>query len=61
MYREALLGVVSVAILFVPVFVAVFVGARTGEQIKAARERRIAQYRKSPESRLLILNDPVRS
>ena len=61
-YRwEALMGMVSVAILFVPVFVAVFAALRSGDRIRAARERRIAEYRKSPESRLLILNDPARS
>jgi len=61
MYREALFGIVSVAILFVPIFVAVFVAAATRDAIRGARQRRIAEYRQSPESKLLILNDPVRS
>ena len=61
MYREALFGIVSVAILFVPVFVTIFVAAQTREQTRTARERRIAEYRKSPESKLLILNDAMRS
>lgn len=60
-YRlEALLGVVGVAILFVPVFLAGFVSVQIQEQKKAARERRIADYRQSPASRLLILNDTGR-
>jgi hypothetical protein len=61
MYREALFGIVAAAILFVPVFVAIVVAVTRGEQIRAARERRIAQHRKSPESQLLRLNDRVRS
>ena len=54
---EALFGIVNVAILFVPIFVAIFAVELTGQQRRAARDRRIAWYRKSPESRLLILND----
>jgi len=54
---EALFGIVNVAILFVPVFVAIFAVDLTGKQRRAARDQRIAQYRKSPDSRLLILND----
>lgn len=54
---EALFGIVNVAILFVPVFVVIFVADPTGQQRRAARDRRIAEYRKSPYSRLLILND----
>jgi hypothetical protein len=61
MYREALFGLVIVAILFVPVFVAVFVAVPRAAQMRTARERRIALYRRSSESRLLNLNDPVRS
>jgi hypothetical protein len=61
-YRwEALFGIVSVAILFVPVFVAIFVAVPTRQQVRTARERRIADYRKSPASRLLILDDARRS
>jgi hypothetical protein len=52
---EALLGLVSVAIMFVPILV-VFAAVPAGEQIRAARKRRTAAYRNSPESRLLILN-----
>jgi hypothetical protein len=54
---EALSGIVSAAILFVPVFFVIFAGRPTREQIRAARERRIAAYRRSPESQLLRLND----
>jgi len=56
---EALSGVITAAILFVPVFFAIFSADLKGMQRMAARDkrRRIAQYRKSPESRLLILND----
>ena len=54
--REALLGIVNAAIVFVPVFLAILFGPSTAEQIRAARERRIADYRKSPESQLLRLN-----
>jgi len=54
---EALSGIVTVAILFLPVFLIMFAGRRTGQQIRAARERRrrIAVYRQSPESQLLRL------
>jgi hypothetical protein len=57
---EALSGVASVAILFVPIFVAIFSSSFSPDAIRkrrAARDRRIALYRMSPESRLLILND----
>jgi hypothetical protein len=54
---EALFGIVNVAILFVPVFVVLLSADRTGKLRSADRVRRIARYRKSPESRLLILND----
>ena len=57
---EALSGIVTVAILFVPIFVVIvpllFSPAAIRKQ-RGARDKRIAQYRKSPESRLLILND----
>jgi hypothetical protein len=56
---EAVSGVITVATLFVPVFIAIFSGHLNSTQRTAAqaRRKRIAQYRKSPESRLLILND----
>jgi len=47
---------VSVAILFVPVFLVIVGGVgRTRKLREAARERRIAAYRQSPESQLLRL------
>jgi hypothetical protein len=54
---EALSGIASVAVLFVPLFLAIFAARTTGQQIRAARERRrrIAAYRQSPESQLLRL------
>lgn len=53
---EALFGMVSTAILFVPVFLVMFGGVdRTRKLREAARERRIAAYRQSPESQLLRL------
>jgi len=57
---EAVSGIVNGAILFVPIFVGIFPLLFSPDAIRtqrAARDRRIAQYRKSPESRLLILND----
>jgi hypothetical protein len=57
---EALSGVASVAILFVSIFVAIFSSSFSPDAIRkrrAVRDRRIALYRMSPESRLLILND----
>jgi hypothetical protein len=54
---EALLAILNVAILFVPIFVALFAVDSTGKLRGAARERRIAQYRKSPESWPLRLSD----
>ena len=57
---EALLGIVSVATLFVPIFVTMFAARSTEARRRAAREKRIALYRKSPDSRLLILNDRMR-
>ena len=56
-HREALFGIVSVAVLFVPTFVAIFIALSTRQQGREAREKRIASYRNSPESRLLMLND----
>jgi hypothetical protein len=54
---EALLGIVTATTLFVPIFVTMFAAHSMEAQRRAARERRITQYRKSPDSRLLILND----
>ena len=56
---EASSGVIAVAIWFVPIFIVIFSADLKGTQQVAAQERRrrIGQYRKSPESRLLILND----
>jgi hypothetical protein len=53
---EALFGIVNGAILFVPVFVAIFASNLTSKQGRDERERRIVAYRKSPESQLLRLN-----
>src|SRR5262245_37184477 len=53
---EALFGIVNVAILCVPVFVAIFASSLTIKQRQDERERRIAAYKKSPESQLLRLN-----
>jgi hypothetical protein len=47
----------SVASMFVPILVALFSADLTGKQRRAARDTRIAEYRRSPDSRLLILND----
>jgi hypothetical protein len=53
---EALSGIVTVALLFVPVFLVMIGGVdRTRTLREAARERRIAAYRQSPESQLLRL------
>jgi len=55
---EALFGIVGGAMLFLPVFVVILVAVLSPDILqkqRAARERRIAEYRKSPESRLLIL------
>ncbi len=61
---EALFGVATVAILFLPLFFAVIRANRSSvpratvlREQRAAHEREIAEYRKSPLSRLLILND----
>jgi hypothetical protein len=54
---EVLFAVGTLVILFVPVFVAIFSADLTEKQRAEARDRRIAEYRKSPYSRLLILND----
>ena len=42
--------------LFVPVFIAIFSAQLTGQRRKAARAKRIAAYRNSPDSSLLRLN-----
>jgi hypothetical protein len=47
----------SAASMFVPILVVLFSADLTGVQRRAAQERRIAEYRRSPDSRLLILND----
>jgi hypothetical protein len=52
---EALLGIVNGLMLFLPVSVAIFAAHLTGRQRETERERRIAAYRKSPESQLLRL------
>ena len=54
---EALFGLVSAAILFLPIFVAIFSATDWRQRTKVAQARRIAAYRRSPESRLLILTD----
>jgi len=46
----------TLASIFVPVLVAIFSAALAGERRTTKRDRRIADYRKSPESHLLILN-----
>jgi hypothetical protein len=56
-WREALFGLVSAAILSMPVLVAIFYAPSAIRQRRTAASRRIASYRKSPLSRLLILND----
>ena len=53
---EALISVLNVAIVFVPVVLAVFCSAFAIQRRKEARERRVAEYRKSPDSRLLRVN-----
>lgn len=53
---EALFGMVNVAVLFLPLIVAMLVGVnRTRTLRETARERRIAAYRQSPDSQLLKL------
>jgi hypothetical protein len=47
----------TLASMFLPIFVALFSTDLTGQQIRPARDKRVAEYRKSPYSRLLILND----
>jgi hypothetical protein len=46
----------TLASMFVPIFVAIFSANLAGKQRRAARDRRIAEYRRSPDSRLLRLN-----
>lgn len=53
---EALFAVIGVATLFLPIFVAVLLAPLVQREQRVAREKRIAAYRKSPESKLLILN-----
>ncbi len=52
---ELLYAAGSVASLFVPMFFACFSAVLTPDRIRAVRARRIAEYRRSPESRLLRL------
>jgi len=54
---EALYGLVSGAMLFVPVFVAIFSSRGAIRERRAAQAKRIAEYRNSPLSRLLMLNE----
>jgi len=54
---EALFGIVNGAVLFVPVLLAIFVAPVAIQARRAAQASRIAEYRASPLSRLLILND----
>jgi fumarate reductase subunit D len=54
---DFLFAVGTVVSMFVPVFVVIFSVVLTGKQRSAAQERRIAAYRKSPDSRLLILGE----
>jgi hypothetical protein len=53
---DFLFAVGTLANIFVPVFIAIFSADLMGKQRRAAQDRRIAEYRKSPESRLLRLN-----
>jgi len=53
---EALLGIVNVVVLFMPIFFALFFSGDWASKQREARDRRIAEYRKSPDSHLLILN-----
>ena len=52
---EALYGMVSVAILFVPLFLVMLSVNQTRKLRDAERERRLAAYKRSPESQLLRL------
>ena len=53
---EVLSAVGTVVTLFLPVVI-VFLGAHRTEKLRElARQKRIADYRRSPESRPLILN-----
>ena len=53
---EALSGIVSVAIMFVPVFLVMRDGVNRTRQLREdARQRRLAAYRQSPDSQLLQL------
>jgi hypothetical protein len=53
---EGPISLINVAIMFVPVFLAIFCSVLAIQWRKEARDRRIAEYRKSPDSRLLRLN-----
>jgi len=53
---EFVYGLASVAILFTPLFLVMFaVVNRTGKPGEVDRARRLAAYRRSPESQLLRL------
>jgi hypothetical protein len=56
---EALFGIGTVAILFMPIVLSMMAGGvnRTRQLRETERERRLAAYRRSPESQLLILNN----
>jgi hypothetical protein len=54
---EALSGIGTVVLLFVPVLLVICGGVnRTRKLRESERERRIAAYRQSPDSQLLRLN-----
>jgi hypothetical protein len=53
----AIIGIGSVAILFVPVFMVILAARRTEGQRAAMRDRHVAQYKHLPEANLLRLND----
>jgi hypothetical protein len=53
---DAVIGVVNVSILFVPIFLAILCSAFAIQNGREWRDRRIAEYKKSPDSRLLRLN-----
>jgi len=52
---EFLFAVGTLVNIFVPVFIAIFSADLIGKQRRVARDRRIAEYKKSPDSRLLRL------
>jgi len=54
---DVLFGAGMVATLFVPVLAAIVSSMISASEIQRRKDKRIAEYRKSPNSRLLILND----